>query len=151
MYRWLCPFMFTTLFLAIMFQIADLILRTKHLLFISLTAIFQVLCVLGNLILLTRQSKVKNILRKLESLDPAKIATSPPRAAKFMLLLVPKRHREHLIGDLEEEYITILLPEYGARKAQCWYWWQVAISVGPLLRAQIKRGVAIAWLWKRVR
>jgi hypothetical protein len=46
--------------------------------------------------------------------------TRPPRSAKFILLLIPKRHREHLIGDLEEEYSTILVPEYGPRKARLW-------------------------------
>lgn len=82
---------------------------------------------------------------------PASYATSLPKSAKFILLLIPKSQREHLIGDLEEEYNTIVLPEYGVRKARGWYWWQVAISVGPLLWAQIRRGAFLAWLWKQVR
>src|SRR5437763_1135374 len=36
---------------------------------------------------------------------------SPPRPARFALLLIPKRNREHLIGDLDEEYRTVVLPE----------------------------------------
>jgi hypothetical protein len=81
---------------------------------------------------------------------PGNVATSPPAVAKFILLLIPERHREPLIGDLEEQYITTLLPEYGAKKARIWYWWQVVTSIGPLLWAPIERAIAIAFLWKRL-
>jgi hypothetical protein len=146
-YRWLWPFMVTTLILSLTFLVAAMIFRTNYQSLRFVSSSFTILSVLGNVIFQTRPG---SILRKLESLAPSRVA-SPPMTAKFILLLIPKRHREHLIGDLEEEYRTILLPEYGARKARNWYWWQVAISVGPLLWAQIKRGAAMAWLWKRVR
>lgn len=73
----------------------------------------------------------------------------PPRIAKFVLLLVPARDREHLLGDLEEEYFSIVLPEYGSRAAWLWYWWQVIASVVPFLYSRLAQVAAISWLWKR--
>lgn len=75
----------------------------------------------------------------------------PPRFPKFLLLLIPKNNREHLLGDLEEEFHSILVPEFGVRKAGLWFWWHVCISIGPLLWAKVKRVVGIVWLWKSVR
>lgn len=63
----------------------------------------------------------------------------PPNAARFLLLLIPIRHREHLIGDLEEEYIAVVLPKYGLKKARAWYWWQVLLSLVPILWSEVKR------------
>jgi len=51
------------------------------------------------------------------------IDAAPPRAAKLLLLLLPPRDREGMIGDLEEEYRTVLIPEYGIRTARFYYWW----------------------------
>jgi hypothetical protein len=76
--------------------------------------------------------------------------SAPPRSAYFLLLLIPKRNREHLIGDLEEEYRTIVLPKYGERAAWFWYWWQVGISFSPLLWARLKQLAGFVILWKNV-
>ena len=38
---------------------------------------------------------------------------SPPPVAEFCLLLIPLRHREDILGDLEEEFKTRVVPEYG--------------------------------------
>ncbi len=54
---------------------------------------------------------------------------SPPRLAQFVLLLVPPGRREHVIGDLEEEFKTILIPRYGTRIAKLYYRWHVALEV----------------------
>src|SRR5262249_12728136 len=62
-----------------------------------------------------------------------------PCTATFLLLLIPKKDRENLVGDLEEEFLTILLPRYGARRARIWYWEQVILSLGPILWVQFKR------------
>jgi hypothetical protein len=72
--------------------------------------------------------------------------TRPPTSAKFLLLLIPRRNREHLIGDLEEEYAAVVLPEYGFRKARLWYWFQVLATLGPILWNEAKRiaGVILA-------
>jgi hypothetical protein len=151
-YPLLFPFTCTTLILSVAFLAGAMILKTEHTVLHLVSDAFQFLCTLGIGIFATRGRKVESILRKLESIaQSGKRAVPPPTAAKFILLLIPKRHREHIIGDLEEEYTTIMLPEYGARKAQIWYWWQVAISIVPLLWAQIRWGAAVAWLWKRMR
>jgi hypothetical protein len=81
----------------------------------------------------------------------APFSTRPPSGAKFLLLLIPRRYREHLVGDLEEEYYTTVLPEYGLRTARRWYWWHVCISIGPLIWAKLRRVAGIVLFWKSVR
>jgi len=75
---------------------------------------------------------------------------SPPKVAQFALLLIPKRNREHLIGDMEEEYRTITLPQYGRFLARVWYWEQTAIAVGRYLLPVIKRILGFAVIWKLI-
>jgi transcriptional regulator with XRE-family HTH domain len=75
----------------------------------------------------------------------------PPKAAKFLLLLVPGKNRDYLAGDLEERYRTILVPEFGVRKAQFWYWWHVFISLAPFVWEATKRLVSATFLWKITR
>jgi hypothetical protein len=45
-----------------------------------------------------------------------------PQLVNFLIMLLPMRRkdREALIGDLQEEYRTSVLPRYGPRKAQQW-------------------------------
>jgi len=64
---------------------------------------------------------------------------SAPSAAQFVLLLIPKRSREHLIGDLEEEYRSVVLPQYGRFWAGVWYWGQTLWAIGPYLWVGLKR------------
>ncbi len=63
----------------------------------------------------------------------------PPSFPKFLLLLIPKNNREHLLGDLDEEYRTILLPEFGSKKALLWYprQWSVLSSRVCVVRSGI--------------
>ena len=42
---------------------------------------------------------------------------------------LPKDKREHLPGDLEEEFATVILPTFGLRYAKFWFWWQVVRSI----------------------
>ncbi len=54
----------------------------------------------------------------------------PPTRAEMLLHFgLPKRDRECMIGDLEEEYRRVILPKYGGRVAARWYWWQAVRSV----------------------
>lgn len=78
------------------------------------------------------------------------VGTSPPRSAQFLLLLIPKRNREHLIGDLEEEYRTIVLPEYGRFWAGLWYWGQTLGAIGPYLWSGLKRVLGWAAIAKLI-
>jgi hypothetical protein len=150
--RWRLPVMLTALLLATSLHIAAMIFKSRLLLIHSVSDVVEVLFAISFGAYLMRYLRIHRVLRRLESRTrPVSSSTTPPRAAKFVLLLVPKQHREHLIGDLEEEYVTIVLPEYGVKRARLWYWWQVTVSVGPLLWGQMKRAAALAWLWKRVR
>jgi hypothetical protein len=75
-------------------------------------------------------------------------ADHPPRTAQFVLLLIPKKNREHLVGDLEEEYRTKVLPEWGRFRAQFLYWEQTAIAVICYLWPVLKRILGLAAIWK---
>jgi hypothetical protein len=70
-------------------------------------------------------------------------AAEVPRGARLLLLLSPKRFRESLVGDLEEEFYTIVLPRYGSRLARLWYWEQVACSLWPILWNLLKRAAGL--------
>jgi hypothetical protein len=150
-FRGLSPFMLSSLLLSAAFLVAAMAFPAIHAPLRLVSAAFQILFTVGMVVFLMRDRSIRSTINKIESVAYSGRPTSPPKAAKFILLLVPKRHRENLIGDLEEEYATILLPEFGVRKARTWYWWQVTLSVGPFLWVQIKRVAAAAWLWKRVR
>lgn len=99
--------------------------------------------------LVLTESVIATILASDNRLDPFK-KSSPPRVAQFALLLIPKRNREHLIGDMEEEYRTIALPQYGLFWARFWYWEQTAIAVGRYLLPAIKRILGFAVIWKLI-
>src|SRR2546425_2003462 len=76
------------------------------------------------------------------------VSSAPPRFPRFLLLLIPKKNREYLVGDLEEEFHTILVPEYGYRIARCWYWAQVLAAFLPILWEQLKRASGLAVVLK---
>lgn len=75
---------------------------------------------------------------------------NPPALAEFLLLLVPKRDREHLVGDLEEEFRTILLPKHGPFKAHCYYWWHVTICIFPYVFRFLRRILSLAMLLRLI-
>jgi hypothetical protein len=79
-----------------------------------------------------------------------KMEMGPPRFAQFTLLLIPKRSREHLIGDLEEEFRTIVLPQYGRFLARCWYFEQVAIAIGCYAWPTIKKILGLSFILKLI-
>jgi hypothetical protein len=62
-----------------------------------------------------------------------------PIFGRIFFLLIPKRTREHLVGDLEEEYRTIVLPGYGRFRAQLWYLAQMIVAVGSYTWMAFKR------------
>jgi len=75
-------------------------------------------------------------------------ADHPPRAAQFILLMIPKRNREHLVGDLEEEFRTKVLPEWGPLGARFFYWEQTAVAVISYVWPLLKRLLGLAAVWK---
>jgi Bacterial sugar transferase len=84
--------------------------------------------------------------------------THPPKCAQRLLFwLLPLDRQEELIGDLDEKYRTKLLPDYGCREADLWYWWQTIRSIAPLLRRTLLRWSLFAglvkaagWMWERI-
>jgi hypothetical protein len=65
---------------------------------------------------------------------------------QIFLLFVPRRNREHIIGDLEEEYCTSQ-----KRFPRCWYWGQVLALVGCYWWASLKRIVGRDTIRKLIR
>jgi hypothetical protein len=74
---------------------------------------------------------------------------SPPRVAQFLLLLIPLRQREHLLGDLEEEFRTTLVPGYGLRCARIYYYWQVWVEIISAVARGLK-GVVLGYLFSKI-
>lgn len=65
--------------------------------------------------------------------------TESPKPAQLLLyLLLPKKQREAVIGDLEEQY-TEACQRLGKRGADIWYFVEVMKSVWPILAAWGKK------------
>jgi hypothetical protein len=79
------------------------------------------------------------------------ITAEVPSSARLLLLLIPRKVRENLVGDLEEEFLTKVLPNYGLTLARKWYWQQVITSLCPIVWEQFKRVAGLVLLWKVVR
>jgi hypothetical protein len=76
----------------------------------------------------------------------------PPNAERVVCYLLPKRQREAILGDLEEDYRTTFLPKFGPREARRMYWSQFIRSVAAIMPGWIWAVVAGAftWLWGKV-
>src|SRR5438128_783925 len=75
--------------------------------------------------------------------------SAPPESATFLLyLFLSKKNRKAIPGDLAEEYRQIVLPKFGPRKANLWYWGQVVRSIGPVVRAWLRKVAILAGLGK---
>ncbi|MGA3351220.1 MAG: hypothetical protein ABSC33_19500 [Candidatus Sulfotelmatobacter sp.] len=143
-YRRIWPLISVALVLTMSLLIADMFLKGSHMLLRLTSLASEIVLVAGAEVYLTHDRRVKKTLRKIEDvLDSVELAAAPPKAAKFILLLVPKRNREHVVGDLEEEFYTVVVPEYGLRRAQMWYRWHVIIAIAPFLWAKIKRALGL--------
>lgn len=73
-----------------------------------------------------------------------------PALAQYILLLIPQKHRDPLLGDLREEFETILLPTYGLRGARLWYWWHTIISISPFALRMLKRTLGFIFISKLI-
>jgi hypothetical protein len=65
---------------------------------------------------------------------------------QVLFLIVPKRNREHIIGDLEEEYRVSY-----ERFPRLWYWEQVIIIVIRYLCVRLKRFIQFDAIFKVIR
>jgi hypothetical protein len=63
----------------------------------------------------------------------------PPVNAEFLFyLFLDAKNCDALVGDLEERY-KLIHKKFGARRANFWYWAQAILSVGPIVRAWVKK------------
>jgi hypothetical protein len=64
----------------------------------------------------------------------------PPKGAHYLLdLFLAKADREVMPGDLEEEFTTSVLPNYGPRRAQLWFWTKTMSAI-------VRRNPVCRWL-----
>lgn len=69
-----------------------------------------------------------------------------PSLARIFLLFVSRRNREHIIGDLEEEYRTSQ-----KRFPRCWYWGQIFALLGCYWWAGLRRLAGLDLILKLIR
>lgn len=63
------------------------------------------------------------------------VSSTPPKNAEYLIyLLIPKKNREVMLGDLEEDFY-IVCEKFGPLKAKFHYWFQVLRSIPPLIGA----------------
>jgi len=69
----------------------------------------------------------------------------------IIFFLVPKRSRVHIVGDLEEEYRTVIIPSQGRYRAWCWWWRQVFGVAGPYFWKRLRFLLAVEFVrgWRR--
>lgn len=67
--------------------------------------------------------------------------TVPPSAEKLLYLLLPKKKRDDVIGDLEEEYEKVVR-KFGYSFARRWYWFQASTSILSMTAEHWKKMVA---------
>jgi hypothetical protein len=53
---------------------------------------------------------------------PWPLALDPPQIADLLVSLIPVKHRENLVGDLEDDYWNRFIPRHGPRRARALYW-----------------------------
>jgi hypothetical protein len=57
------------------------------------------------------------------------LALDPPQLAEALISLIPVKHRENLLGDVEEDYRNRFIPRHGLRMARFLYWVQTVYAV----------------------
>jgi len=73
--------------------------------------------------------------------------TLEPKRARFIIqLLMPNHSGDEFLDDLGERFNTII-KEHGLAKARFWYWFQVIISLRPIVGAILMRitGLSVAY------
>jgi hypothetical protein len=76
-------------------------------------------------------------------------ANVPKRAEYLLYLLLSKKDREGILGDLAEDYLKVR-SKFGRGAANFWYYIQVMGSAWPLIRKAGRWG-ALAWVAESLR
>lgn len=62
--------------------------------------------------------------------DSPTTTCQPSENASFLMyVFLDKSDRQHLIGDLEEEFFLEMLPRFGSRQARLWFWSQAIRAI----------------------
>lgn len=65
------------------------------------------------------------------------VLNRPPKTAEYLIyLLISRKNREVMLGDLEEDFQEVR-KKFGLRKAKFHYWFQVLRSIPPLIGASV--------------
>lgn len=84
------------------------------------------------------------------SLAP-KVKPEPPlNACYFLSLVLSPCDRQAIVGDLNQEYWTYIVPEFGERRARLWFWTQTAKSIVPIVSRRVVKLAAGLATWKAV-
>jgi hypothetical protein len=68
-----------------------------------------------------------------------------PRVGEYVLyLLLPRKDRDPIIGDLHEMYFDTIKPKFGRAAAWWWYWAQVVKCLGTLTPVRMVKWAALA-------
>jgi len=59
-----------------------------------------------------------------------------------LAIISPKDH-DPIMGDLEEEYQTVVRPSYGRKLGQCWYCWQLVRIIRAYLWQAFRRFIGV--------
>jgi hypothetical protein len=70
---------------------------------------------------------------------------TPPRAAEFFVALLAGRHRDAILGDMNEQFLRSRT-RFGISRARLIYWVDTARNVGPMLLEKAKKWGVIALL-----
>lgn len=53
-----------------------------------------------------------------------------PKNAKLILtFLLPRKNRDYILGDLDEDFLHNIIPDYGEKIAKRWYWFQTIRTI----------------------
>jgi hypothetical protein len=62
-----------------------------------------------------------------------------PLCAEFLFyVFMSPQNCDAITGDLEERF-RLIYSKFGRRRANFWYWWQTAISLGPIVWVCVKK------------
>jgi hypothetical protein len=109
---------------------------------------YGIIAIVGFACLATIELRLQGFSKARERLMPRERPASheTPRLVQLFFLFVPKRNREHIIGDLEEEYRTT-----NKRFPRLWYWGQVSALVASYWWATLRRLLGFDVVLKMIR
>ncbi len=61
----------------------------------------------------------------------------PPTAPRWLVWMIPARHRDDLLDDLREEYHAVMLPRLGHARARRWFQRQLLRAVAAEVAASV--------------